>query len=254
LKPGIRQTLLTAVPGILAVLAWYAFTASDPRRAFFIGSPARYVSEFLRLARSGELFTDTAITGSEALAGFIIGNATGAGLGLLMWRSRILFNVIRPYIFALGNAPLFAFAPIIVVWFGTGFGAKVVVATMSTFFLALLQAYKGAEEASRDYAQVIQVLGGDKHDIFRKVVVPSSLTWVVAAFHLNVGQALLGAFLGEFISSEAGLGHVILVAGGLYNIPLILVAVTMIVFLSWLLSGLVGAIEKPMRRILVMRL
>lgn len=247
----LKNRGMSLLPGLFVLALWYAATATNSRNAFFFGSPGRYLDEIWRLTKSGDLFLNTGITAAEALAGFILGNALGASLGLVMWRSPLLFRIIRPYVFALGSAPLFAFAPIIVVWFGTGFTAKVFVAAMATFFLALMQAYKGAEEASTEFAEVVRALGGTKHEVFRKVVVPSSLTWVIAGFHLNIGQALLGAFLGEYISSEAGLGHVILVAGGLYNIPLILVAVTMIVLVSWVLSLVVRGIEKPLRAIFV---
>jgi NitT/TauT family transport system permease protein len=80
------------------------------------------------------------------------------------------------------------------------------------------------------------------------VVLPASLVWVLAAFRLNVGLALLGAFLAEYISSERGLGHFILVAGGLYNIPAILVGVTMIVVLGWVLIWLVGIAEQATKQ------
>lgn len=106
-----------------------------------------------------------------------------------------------------------------------------------------MQAFNGAQQVDERFADLVRSFGGDQDTVFRKVVVPSSLVWVISGFQLNVGLALLGAFLGEYISSKAGLGHTILVAGGLYNIPLVLVAVTMIgllgLFLSWCV-GLLG--------------
>jgi NitT/TauT family transport system permease protein len=240
--------ILKFLPLILIIIAWYLLTVGSSRRSFFFGSPSSYFEEFVRGMASGQLLNHTLVTAAEALAGFVIGNLVGITLGLSLWHSPFLFRLMRAYIIALGSAPLFAFAPIIVVWFGTGFFSKVVVATLSTVFVALMQAYKGAEEVDTKHIEVIKSFGGDDWQIFRKVIVPASLVWVMAAFRLNIGLALLGAFLGEYISSERGLGHLILVAGGLYNIPLVLVGVSMIIVLGWALSWLVSSLERPVRR------
>ena len=245
------KSLLRLLPLLIFLGAWHLGTVGNPRRIFFFGSPTLVAEEFWRAITEDGLVRDVAMTAAEALTGFAIGNLLGAAGGLTLWHMRTLFTVLRPYILALGSAPLFALAPIIIIWFGTGFVAKVVITTLSTVFVALMQAYKGAEEVDVDLIDVVRSFGGQRSHVFRKIVMPASLAWVTAAFRLNIGLALLGAFLGEYISSESGLGHLILVAGGLYNIPLILVGVLCIMGLGWLLSWGVGAIEGPLKRALV---
>ncbi|MDX6404658.1 MAG: NitT/TauT family transport system permease protein [Blastocatellia bacterium] len=240
-----------ALPLILFFAAWYLVTSGSERRTFFFGSPYLYLVSLLNGILTGSLLKDTFVTGSEAVIGFLIGNVTGAVAGFMLWKSPKTSRALRPYIIVLGSAPLFAFAPIIIIWFGTGFSAKVVVAVLSTMFVALMQAFNGAEQADPTLAELIRSFGGNENVVFRKVVIPSSLVWVIAGFRLNVGLALLGAFLGEYISSEAGLGHLILVAGGLYNIPRVLVGVTMIGFLGLILSWAVGVLGRNLRKRLV---
>lgn len=250
-RPKPLVWLWKLVPIAVFIFGWHLLVANDPRRVFFFGSPTRFWEELIGRVITGDLFRDMLATALEGIGGFVIGNIAGAIIGLALWHTPVIFKIVRPYIMALGTAPLFALAPIIVVWFGVGFFSKLVIATLSTLFVALMQAYKGAEEVDFRLIQVITSFGGDKSQVFRKVVVPASLVWVTSAFRLNVGLALLGAFLGEYISSERGLGHLILVAGGLYNIPLILVGVSMFVVLGWGLSWLVGIAEVPLNRAVV---
>jgi NitT/TauT family transport system permease protein len=247
----LRSWLYLALPLLVFFVIWYVLTSGNDRRTFFLGSPSLYVTNLVNGLLQGTLLKDTLVTGAEAVIGFLVGNITGAIAGFMLWKSPGISRVLRPYIILLGSAPLFAFAPIIILWFGTGFFAKVVVAMLSTVFVALMQAFSGAEQADPSLAELIRSFGGNENVVFRKVVIPSSLVWVIAGFRLNVGLALLGAFLGEYISSQAGLGHLILVAGGLYNIPMVLVSVTMMGLLGLLLSWWVGVLGRGLTKTLI---
>ncbi len=228
---------------------------------FFIGSPVLYFQAFKAVLFEGtqiyghqipfgKLAIDVLVTTFETMGGFVIGNLIGIVAGLWLSRSAYVAFVFKPYIILLGAAPLFAFAPIIVLWFGIGLSSKIIVAALSTLFVALMQSFKGATQVSRDLVQVAQAFGASERQTFRKIVVPSAAVWVINGFRLNVGFALLGAFLGEFINSSNGLGHLILVAGGLYDIPLVLVGVTAISFLGLALTLGVDALEPFAKRIL----
>jgi NitT/TauT family transport system permease protein len=250
----VSHWLVLALPLVLFIAAWYGFTFGNGSRAFFFGSPERYLVELWNGIFHGTLISDTWTTGIEAGVGFAVGNIVGVLLGLLLWRLRRLSRILRPYIIVLGSAPLFAFAPIIIIWFGIGFAAKVAVAILSTVFVALMQAHSGAEHAQSELVEVVESFGGDRNDVFRKIIVPSSLVWVFAGFRLNVGFALLGAFLGEYMSSRAGLGHFILVAGGLYNIPAVFVGVTLFGVVGLILSGGVSLLGKYLTQRFVSRI
>lgn len=247
----VRSYVYLLLPLALFFLVWYLVTMGSSRRTFFLGSPYLYLVSLFGELSQGTLLRDTVITGAEAVIGFTVGNLVGATSGFMLWKSPELSRVLRPYIVLLGSAPLFAFAPIIILWFGTGFSAKVVVAILSTLFVALMQAFSGAEQADPALQELIRSFGGSESVVFRKIIIPSSLVWVIAGFRLNVGLALLGAFLGEYISSQAGLGHLILVAGGLYNIPIVLVGVTMIGLLGLILSWLVSVLGRQLTKRLV---
>lgn len=175
-------------------------------------------------------------------------------IGLGLWYSKLAFVMARPYVIGLGSAPIFAFAPLLIIWFGTGMFSKVMVAALSTVFVALMQSYTGASEVSNDYLRLMRTFGATQGQTFRKVVAPSSIVWVLSAFRLNVGFAILGAFIGEFISSSSGLGHLILVASGLFDISLMLCGVVLLSGLAFVLYFLVGQLEPRLKRFVVAHL
>lgn len=116
---------------------------------------------------------------------------------------------MRPYTAALASVPIFALSPMIIFWFGIGIFSKVMLAFLSTVVVAMVQSYQGAMTVQPRFLRLMAVVGADRSQIFRFLVAPSSIIRVINAMKLNIGLALLGAFIGEFISAEQGLGHMI---------------------------------------------
>ena len=242
------RILLYPLPAVIFLVVWYTFTAGDPQRQFIFSSPQKVYETFARLIVNGELLRDAATTTFEALAGFILGTAFGAFIGLTFWYSRTVAKIAQPYINALASVPIFAIAPMIIVWFGIGVLSKIMLAFLSTVVVAIVQSYQGSMSVEPRILKLMQVLGASRSQVFRIVVVPSSLTWVINAMKLDIGLALLGAFIGEFISSEHGLGYMIVKASGLYDMATVLVGVFTLIFIALLLTMLVGKLENWLLR------
>jgi NitT/TauT family transport system permease protein len=249
------MTVVLATQVALLVLLlgfWEHMTASDKQAAFMFGSPSAIFGFLGQMARDGSLWRDTYVTGLETLLGFVIGNFFGTLIGLLLWYSRFVSRVVEPFVIALGSIPIIALAPIIIIWFGTGLISKVAMSTLSVVIVALVTSYKGAIGVDADQINLMRTLGASKFQIFRKLVVPASLTDIFAGLKLTVGFALIGAIVGEFMSSSEGLGHAIFKAGSLYIIPKVFAALVATIALALLLTFLVGRIERllmPWRRI-----
>jgi NitT/TauT family transport system permease protein len=117
-------------------------------------------------------------------------------------------------------------------------------ATLSVVVVALITAYKGAMTVDVDQINLMRTLGASKRHIFRKLIVPASLGDIFAGLKLTVGFALIGAIIGEFMSSSEGLGHAIFKAGSLYIIPKVFAALVVTIALALCLTYVVGKIEK----------
>ena len=243
--------LYRALPVITLLLFWEFTTRNNPSAAFFFGAPTKIGAYLFTKTLDGSLPRDVGVTFVEAAAGFILGNVVGTSLGLALWYSKLALAIAKPYIIALGAIPIFAFAPLLIIWFGTGMFSKIMIAGLSTVFVALTQSYTGASEVSKDYLRLMQTFGATQGQKFRKIVAPSSIVWVISAFKMNVGFAILGAFIGEFVSSNAGLGHLILVASGLFDISLVLSGVILLSGLAFLLYFFVGLVEPRLKRFVV---
>jgi NitT/TauT family transport system permease protein len=123
--------------------------------------------------------------------------------------------------------------------------------TLSVVIVALVTSYKGAVGVDPDQINLMRTLGASKFQIFIKLVVPASLTDIFAGLKLTVGFALIGAIVGEFMSSSEGLGHAIFKAGSLYVIPKVFAALVATIALALILTFIVGKIEQllmPWRR------
>lgn len=236
---GCQLLLLAILIGL-----WEWVTSQDPQTAFLFGRPSAIWGFLVTMVQDGSLYRDTSITALETVLGFLLGNALGTVLGLGLWYSRFVSRVMEPFVIALGSIPIIALAPIVIIWFGTGLASKVAMATLSVVVVALVTAYKGAMSVDPDQVNLMRTLGAKKATIFTKLVVPASLTDIFAGLKLTVGFALIGAIIGEFMSSSAGLGHAIFKAGSLYIISKVFAVLLVTIALALVLSWLVGKLER----------
>jgi NitT/TauT family transport system permease protein len=248
LPRGLRSGLLVLLCQ-LALLAfllglWELATASVALNAFLFGSPSAIWGFLVQMWKDGSLVNDTRVTGMETLLGFVIGNVLGTLIGLTLWYSSFVSRVVQPFIVALGSIPIIALAPICIIWFGTGLASKVAMATLSVVVVALVTAYKGAMTVDADQINMMRTLGASKRHIFRKLIIPASLGDIFAGLKLTVGFALIGAIIGEFMSSSEGLGHAIFKAGSLYIVPKVFAALVVTITLALCLTYIVGKIER----------
>jgi NitT/TauT family transport system permease protein len=238
--------VLTTQIAILVVLlvSWELATTDSKLNAFLFGSPSAIWGFLVQMWMDGSLVADTKITALETLLGFAGGNILGTFIGLTLWYSRFVSRVVQPFVVAIGSIPIIALAPICIIWFGTGLASKVAMATLSVVVVALITAYKGAMSVDVDQIYLMRTLGASKRHIFRKLIVPASLGDIFAGLKLTVGFALIGAIIGEFMSSSAGLGHAIFKAGSLYIIPKVFAALVATIALALCLTYVVGWLER----------
>jgi NitT/TauT family transport system permease protein len=234
------QVLCAAV--LLGLWQWQ--TTAGGMNAFLYGSPSDIGAALAAAATDGTLWQDMYVTATETLAGFVLGNGVGVTIGLLLWYSRFVSRVLEPFILALGSIPIIALAPVTIIWFGTGFASKVAMSTLSVVVVAIIIAYKGAMGVDPDQINLMRSLGARRVQIFRYLVVPASMTDIFAGLKLTVGFALVGAIVGEFMSSSEGLGHEIFKSGSLYAISAVMAELIATIVLALALSGIVVRMER----------
>lgn len=229
---------------VVVLFLWQLAVSLQWIDAFLSGSPFGIWAETVRLVQSGQLFTDTFATVYGTILGFGIGSLLGSAAGLLLWYSKDFAKVIDPFIVALNGLPKIALAPLIIIWFGSGITSKIALASLATFIVALLSAYQGTHQIDSNLINLMKSLGAKKSLIFKSVVLPSTLPWIISAFRLNIGFALIAVIGGEFISSEKGLGKMVFVAGNLFNLNVVWVGVITIMIVALILYLIVSTLEK----------
>jgi NitT/TauT family transport system permease protein len=247
-RAGFDTPLGRAMLQVVAVVAFFALWEIGVRigwiSAFLVGSPAGIFSFAYKMILSGELLSDTWYTLFEAILGFIIGTIFGSLLGLALWYSVFVARLVEPFIVAINSVPKIALAPIVVLWFGTGLVSKVALSVSLTAIVALIAAYQAAKDADVDLQSLLISMGADKHQVFFKAVVPSTLPSIIATFRINVGFGLVGAVVGEFISSQRGLGHLIYTASSLYDLNTVWVGLFTLMVMGFVLYYVIDMIER----------
>ncbi|MBY5929227.1 ABC transporter permease [Halomonas sp. DP8Y7-3] len=228
----------------LLVALWQVGVSVGWINPFLMGSPSGIAEEALRLLQSGQLLDDTLATVSATIAGFLLGSMLGSICGLLLWFSRTTARIIDPFMVALNGLPKIALAPMIIIWFGSGMFSKIMLAFVATFVVALLSAYQGTHQIDGNMINLMRSLGGSRREVFTKVVAPATLPWIISAFRLNIGFALIAEIGGEFISSDRGLGRMIFVAGNLFNLNVVWVGVIVLMMVAIALYVVVSKVEK----------
>jgi NitT/TauT family transport system permease protein len=242
--------LIAAQIGILAgvIALWETGARAGWIDAFFWSQPSAIFNTLVIFFTTGDAWTDIGFTFRSTIFGFLIGTTAGSLLGLSFWWSRNYAAIAQPYVICLESIPKLALAPLIVLVFGIGLPSKVAVATALTLVVSTLTTYAGVKALDADGEKLFYSLGATRMQVFRKFVVPSCMPWVVSVLRVNIGLALTGAIVGEFIASQHGLGRAILYAGQTYDIALVWVAVLVLSTLAVVMYAAVSWLESMLRK------
>jgi NitT/TauT family transport system permease protein len=242
--------LVLAQAGILvaAVAGWEFGARAGVIDAFFWSQPSAIFNTLLIFFGTGDAWTDIGFTFRSTIFGFLLGTALGSLFGLSFWWSRNYAAIVQPYIICFESIPKLALAPLVILVFGIGLSSKVAIAMALTLVVSTLTTYAGVKALDPDGEKLFYSLGATRMQVFRKLVVPFCLPWIISVLRVNIGLALTGAIVGEFIASQHGLGRAILYAGQTYDIALVWVAVLALSTLAVVMYATVSWLESMLRK------
>jgi NitT/TauT family transport system permease protein len=239
---------IQAVILIGAIALWELAARIGAIDAFFWSQPSAIYATLKIFFTEGDAWTDIGFTFRSTILGFLIGTVSGSVLGLSFWWSRNYAAIVQPYVICFESIPKLALAPLIVLVFGLGLASKVATATALTVVVSTLTTYAGVKAIDQDSERLFYSLGASRLQVFRKLVIPFCIPWIISVLRVNIGLALTGAVVGEFIASQHGLGRAILYAGQTYDIALVWVAVLVLSALALLMYLAVSWLEFALRK------
>lgn len=240
----LKHRIIVVAIILTSLLFWEILSNISDQTKFLMGSPVAIVETVVKDIQSKQLYVDVAYTGLATALGLFLGLVVGVVLAIVMWAFGGAQKVIQVFLTAFSYIPVFSLAPILTFWFGVGFAAKVMIAFLSCVLVCTSHAYSGIGMVSRGYTRLAEGLGASKKMLIRKVILPGSINSLSATTRTTASLALMGAFVAEFISSSAGLGHYILKATATYDMSRALFGVLILALIGYLLAEAAGLLIK----------
>jgi len=216
--------LLCQVAVAVVAMALWQFFATVPvfgkilLPPFFFSTPVDVFTQIVRWFVTGTIWKHLLITLWESILAFVIGSALGVAVGFWFARQPRIAAIFDPYVKMANALPRVVLAPIFTLWLGLGIWSKVALGVTLVFFIVFFNVYQGVKEVSTTVLDNGRMLGMNDRQLMRHVYWPSALSWMFSSLHTSVGFAVVGAVVGEYLGSAAGLGYVIQQAEGIFDV------------------------------------
>jgi NitT/TauT family transport system permease protein len=252
-----RLLFLQVMVAVIALLIWHLGTsvpigvASNGKPThllppFFFSTPLDVIVRVWTMFASGEVYRHLAVTLTEAVLAFAIGSALGIAIGFWFARKPLVAAVFDPYVKMMNALPRVVLAPIFALWFGLGIWSKVWLGVTLVFFIVFFNVYQGVREVSPVVLSNARMLGMNERQLLRHVYWPAALAWVFSSLHTSVGFAVVGAVVGEYLGSSAGLGYLIHQAEGVFDVTGVFAGMVILMIFVMVIDFIVTLVEKPL--------
>ena len=234
-----RIFVLVAFLGLWELLTHYGVL--DP---FFVSSPSRIIAQIGTMASNGTLWSHSWITLYETLIGFAIATALGYLIAVLLWWNEKVRKIFEPYIVVLNSLPKIALGPVIILWVGAGTKAIVLMCVLICIVIttmSMLSAFLSVEEGK---ILLLKSMHANKFQILFKLILPNSMPDFISVLKINVGMSWVGSIMGEYLTSKAGLGYLIVYGGQIFKIDLVMASTVILCVLAFVMYYLVSLLEK----------
>ena len=213
------ELILSPVVFVIFIALWENLVNLLEVNEIILPTPSRIGEALVVQLQTSIFWSNLWVTSQEALLGFLFATIFAIIAGTFISQIRIVDKTFMPYLVGFQAIPKVALAPIFLIWFGLGQTSKIVLAATIAFFPILINIIEGLKSADNDQIRMLRVFGASRSQIFFKVQVPCALPFFFAGLDVGILLAILGAVVGEFLGSQAGLGNMVLNAQFNFETP-----------------------------------
>jgi NitT/TauT family transport system permease protein len=210
----------------------------------FLPGPIDIAGAFASYIAKGSIWPDMWISGQELLLGFALSIVVGLPLGILMGWYRHLNQALDPFVTFFYSIPRVALTPLLIIWFGIGLNSKIAVVFLGAIFAILINTAAGVKSIDPALIKAARSFGASDAQLFRTVVVPGSVPFILTGVRLGLGHALTGVVVGELIAAQAGVGRMIAIAGATFQTSQVFVGLVIVATTGVLLTFVISRIEQ----------
>lgn len=226
--------------------AWQLVAAAEIYPSFIVPAPATVMEKFYAVTFGDgrvSLWEHLWVTLSEVIIGLSVGLTAAVMLGYAIAKLPLLEDLLSPMVVALQATPVVAYAPLLVIWFGSGLVSKVITCALIVFFPTLMNTIVGVRSVPGSLRDLMRSVNATPRQTLFKLEIPAAAPVLLGGLKVSATLAVIGAVVGEFVSANAGLGFLINLARSQYDTPLVLVAVFTLTLLALTLYGAVLLLE-----------
>ena len=233
---------------ILFLILWQCLASFNLINTFLYSSPFKVCRTIINLLNNGELIKHITITTYEVLLSFTLSFIIGLFIASLLWMNNFLSKVIDPYLTILNSLPKVALGPLIIIWVGASINSIIFMALMISLFTTIINIYQAFVMVNSNYILMLKSFGASKSQIFRKVIIPSNISNLIATMKINISLSLIGVIMGELLVSKKGLGYLIMYGSQVFNLDLVISSIFILGIISYLMYLGIDILEKIIKK------
>ena len=229
---------------IIFFIIWELLARYKVINSFIFSSPSRIIKTIINLFKNNNLIYHIWVTSYETIIAFIITFIISLIISIILYESWFLSKVFDPYLTMLNSLPKVALGPILIIWVGANTKSIILMAILISLIVSIQTIYNGFINTDKNKIKLLKTFGASKKDILFKVVIPYNYNIIINSLKINISMCLIGVIMGEFLTSKAGVGYLILYGSQIFNLNLIMSGIIILIVLSIILYELTKYIEK----------
>ncbi len=229
---------------ILFIILWQVLADKNIINSFITSSPYKIFKTIISLFNYNNLVYHIWITVKETIISFILAGVLSIIIAIILCYSKFLYKVFDPYLTILNSLPKVALGPIIIIWAGANIKAIITMAILISIIVSTESLLNGFINTDENKIKLLKCYGASRFSILMNVILPSNKNTIISTLKINISMCLIGVIMGEFLTSKAGIGHLILYGSQIFNLDLVMSGIVILIIISVSMYKMVCMFDK----------
>lgn len=222
------------------IFLWQYLSDKNIIDSFITSSPKNIIKTLFTLYNENDLFIHIITTLKETIISFIITCLLSLIIAVILYYNNFIYKVLEPYLTILNSLPKVALGPIIIIWMGANIKSVITISVLISIIISIQTIYNGFSTTDELKIKLLKTFNANKKEILFYLVLPSNKKTIINTFKINISMCLIGVITGEFLTSKAGIGYLILYGSQVFNLNLVMCSIFILLIISFIMYKLIS--------------